>query len=204
MACKDADFVRFAKDEYGKWEQGANMSLKQNMNSCLIKFKTLKMKGLWEIPSPEQEQIIALTAAVTSLKSKSGKEAKRSSRGSDGKRESANSGGRTPRKDDGAFAWKGVAPKDGEPKSKVVKGKTYHWCHHHANPLWALHNPDAFPNLCRLNPKYDELEAAHKARGKGNEPRAADMTLQGALAAIDNLDEEFKNEGVARLLRGSG
>jgi hypothetical protein len=28
MTCKDADFVRFAKDEYGKWEQGANISLK--------------------------------------------------------------------------------------------------------------------------------------------------------------------------------
>jgi hypothetical protein len=70
MACKDADFVRFAKDEYGKWEQGANMSLKQYMNSCLIKFKTLKMKGLWGTPSPEQEHIIALTAVFTSMKLK--------------------------------------------------------------------------------------------------------------------------------------
>jgi hypothetical protein len=52
MACKDTDFVRFAKDEYRKWEQGANMSLKQYMNPCLIKFKTLKMKGIWETPSP--------------------------------------------------------------------------------------------------------------------------------------------------------
>jgi hypothetical protein len=52
MACKDTDFVRFAKDEYRKWEQGANMSLKQYMNPCLKKFKTLKMKGIWETPSP--------------------------------------------------------------------------------------------------------------------------------------------------------
>ena len=190
MACKDADFVRFAKDEYGKWEQGANMPLKQYMNSCLMKFKTLKMKGLWETPSPEQEHIIALTAAFTSLKMKSTKDTTRSSRASDGKRELASSGGRTPKKDDGAFAWKGVAPKDGEPKKKVVKGKTYHWCTHHTNPLWALHNPDAFPNLCRLNPKYTKLEAAHKAGEGGTEPTAESITLQSALAAIENSDSE--------------
>jgi hypothetical protein len=178
MACKDAGFVRFAKDEYGKWEQGANMSLKQYMNSCLIKFKTLKMNGLWETPSPEQEQIIALTAAFTSMKVKATNA--RSNRTSDGKRESASSGGRTPRKDDGIFAWKEVGPKDGEPKSKVVKGKTYYWCTHHASPLWALHNPDGFPNLCRLHPKYAKLEAAHKAGERADEPTAANMTLQSA------------------------
>jgi hypothetical protein len=75
MVCKDADFVRHAKDEYARWEQGANMSLKEYTNSCLLKYKTLIMKGVWEAPSPEQEQIIALTAAVSSLKfkAKSGK-----------------------------------------------------------------------------------------------------------------------------------
>jgi hypothetical protein len=46
------------------------MSLKDYMVSCLTKYKTLKMKGLWEAPSPEQEQIITLTATVSSLKAK--------------------------------------------------------------------------------------------------------------------------------------
>jgi hypothetical protein len=71
-----------------------------------------------------------------------------------------------------------------------VKGKTYHWCTHHANPLWALHNPDAFPNMCRCNPKYDELENAHKAGEGGKEPTAEDITLQSALAAIEYSDSE--------------
>jgi hypothetical protein len=107
------------------------------------------------------------------------------------KKESTQSG-KTPRKEDRSFVWKGVAPKEGEPKSKVVKRKTYHWCTHHMNPLWALYNPDAFPNMFQLNPKYDELEAAHKGRGKGSEPTAGDMTLQDALAAIDNSDCEIE------------
>jgi hypothetical protein len=165
------------------------MQLKNYMNSCLLKFNTLKMKGLWETPSPEQEKIIALTAAVSSLKSRSTKDT--NPKGTNGKREPTQSG-KTPGKDGGIFAWKGVAPKEGEPKSKVVKGKTYHWCTHHASPLWSLHKPNAFPNLCRLNPRYAKLEAAHKGGGKGREPAAGDMTLQDALAAIDDSDCEVE------------
>jgi hypothetical protein len=71
--CKDADFVRHTKDEYARWEQGATMNLKEFMALALTKYKTLKLKGDWESPSPEQEQIIALTAAVSSLKTKAGK-----------------------------------------------------------------------------------------------------------------------------------
>jgi hypothetical protein len=55
MVCKDADFVRHAKDEYARCEQGANISLKEYITSCMAKYKTLRMKGMWEAPSPEQE-----------------------------------------------------------------------------------------------------------------------------------------------------
>jgi hypothetical protein len=102
--------------------------------------------------------------------------------------------GKGPRKNSGDFAWKDVAPKKGDPRSKVVKGKTYHWCTHHTTPLWTLHNPDSFPNLCRYNPKYAELEKAFSG-GAGDsdgdkEPTAADMKLADALAAIQESDEE--------------
>jgi hypothetical protein len=52
MVCKDADFVRHAKDQYARWEQGATMTLKGYMGSSLTKFKTFKMKGLGEASSP--------------------------------------------------------------------------------------------------------------------------------------------------------
>jgi hypothetical protein len=154
MVCKDADFVRHAKDEYGRWEQGATVTLKGYMASCLIKYKTLKMKGLWEAPSPEQEQIIALTVVVSSLRTKAASKA--------GVKTKAVVPGKPPKKgdkvptktrNDGVFAWKDVAPATGEPTSKVVNGKTYYWCTHHPTPMWALHNPDTYPNLCQLHPK---------------------------------------------------
>jgi hypothetical protein len=188
MACKDADFVRHAKDEYAKWEQGATMTLKEYMGSCLTKFKTLKMKGLWEAPSPEQEQIIALTAAVTSLKAKAGKPGKPKPKVPNG----GEGNEQVRHKHAGKFAWKDHAPKSGEPTSKIVQGKTYYWCTHHKNPMWALHNPNSFPNLCRGHPKFAEMEAAFKKKG-GSEPTASDITLQAALAALS--DDESDGEG---------
>jgi hypothetical protein len=188
MACKDADFVRHAKDEYAKWEQGAVMTLKDYMASCLTKYKTLKMKGLWEAPSPEQEQIMALTAAVSSLRAKANKPGKPKATGKD-----IRAPGTNPDKDKlkhgGKFAWKDLAPKAGESHTKSMMGKMYYWCTHHPNPMWALHNPHSFPNLCRLHPKFAEMEATFKKKGSPREPTAADITLQAALAGIDESDE---------------
>jgi hypothetical protein len=61
--------------------------------------------------------------------------------------------------------------------------------------MWALHNPTAFPDLCRLHPKYVEMEAAHKAKKKqggagGKEPTAADIQLSQAMAAIQESGSE--------------
>jgi hypothetical protein len=192
MVCKDADFVRHAKDEYGKWEQGANVTLKGYMASCLVKYKTLRrMKGLWEAPSPEQEQIIALTAAVSSLKTKAATKAgNKSKESTPGKSTKGNDKTPSKTRNDGIFAWKDVAPEKGEPTPKTVNGKTYYWCTHHPTPMWTLHNPDAYPNLCRLHPKYKELEAAHKANGGTKEITADDIQINSALQAIEDSDDD--------------
>jgi hypothetical protein len=193
MVCKDADFVRHAKDEYAKWEQGASMTLKEYTSSCLIKYKTLRMKGIWEAPSPEQEQIIALTAAVSSLKFKA-----KSGKSKTTQKENTKQADKGTSRNNGSFAWKDVAPKAGEATTKLMSGKTYYWCTHHTNPMWALHNPIAFPDLCRLYPKYKEMEAAHKAKkggtagGKG--PTAADIQLSQAMAAIDESESEHSED----------
>jgi hypothetical protein len=86
----------------------------------------------------------------------------------------------------------------------VIKGKTYYWCKHHTNPMWALHNPDAFPNLCRLYPKYHALETVYNAgkekvmdRGDDSDdkkPTAADMTLEEASAAIEESESEEEGQ----------
>jgi hypothetical protein len=60
--------------------------------------------------------------------------------------------------------------------------------------MWALHNPTYFPDLCRLYPKYSEMEAAHKAKKQGaaadQEPTAADIQLGQVMAAIEDYGSE--------------
>jgi YHS domain-containing protein len=198
MACKDADFVRHAKDEYSKWEQGAPITLQDYMDSALTKYKTLKMKGLWEAPSPEQEQIIALTAAFSSLKAKTSRTKDPKDKGP-GKKKPGDGKDKGPRRNKGAFAWKDVAPKSGE-KTKTFKGKTYYWCTNHEHSQWTLHNPDSFPNLCKGHPNYAAMEAKWKASGGGEAAEsseavsAADIKLESALAAIDE-ESDSDQEG---------
>jgi hypothetical protein len=112
--------------------------------------------------------------------------------------ESSKQADKGPRKNDGSFAWKDVPPRAGEPTTNVVKGKTYYWCTHHPNQMWALHNPTAFPDLCRLHPKYVEMEAAHKAKKQGGaggkELTAADIQLSQAMAAIEGSGSEESYE----------
>ncbi len=58
--------------------------------------------------------------------------------------------------------------------------------------MWALHNPDAFPNMCRMNPKYTEMEAAFNAQG--GDQTAEDIKLQDALLAIEDSDSGGEDE----------
>jgi hypothetical protein len=193
--CKDAAFVRHTRDEYSRWEQGATMSLKDYMSSALTKYKTLKMKGQWEAPSPEQEQIIALSAAVSSLRAKSGRTPTKEKRTSDKKNQDGKSKGG--RRNEGPYAWKDVPPKSNDPKSKTVKGKTYYWCTNHEHPQWAIHNPDSFPNLCKRHPNYSTMEAAWTASGGSDAPdgkkkgvSASDIQLDSALAEIEGSESD--------------
>ena len=105
----------------------------------------------------------------------------------------------TTRKNEGAYAWKDVPPKTGDPETKEFKGKTYNWCTNHEHPQWSLHSPTSFPNLCKNHPKYAELEAAWTASGgqakseKKEKVSAADIQLESALANIESSDSESED-----------
>jgi hypothetical protein len=168
------------------------MTLKEYMASACTKYQMLIMKGLWESPSPEQEQIIALTAAVSSLKSRTGKAP--GGRAVTGKQRVQVTPRSGPLKNEGDYAWKDIAPKAGDLDKKQVKGKDCFWCTRHKQPQWTLHNPDSFPNLCKYDPKYAELEAAWKASSNNaGEALADDIKLESALAAIQDSESESED-----------
>jgi hypothetical protein len=55
--------------------------------------------------------------------------------------------------------------------------------------MWALHNPDEYSNLCRLHPKYTEMEAAHNGRAgtHGSDKKAGTLAPWGILAEGEML-----------------
>ena len=114
------------------------------MQVALIKYKDRKRSEMWQAPSPEEEQIMALTAQVGELqKQKSSSKAtsdkpKKKKGGSDSKKKTF-----AERYAGDKYAWKLVPPASGEPKSKEVNKKTYHFCPHHNEGagLWVLHSP---------------------------------------------------------------
>ena len=144
LAVPDKKFVEYIEKQKDKYDEGEDITTKKLMQVALIKYKDRKRSEMWQTPSPEEEQIMALTAQVGELqKQKSSSKAtsdkpKKKKGGSDSKKKTF-----AERYAGDKYAWKLVPPASGEPKSKEVNKKTYHFCPHHNEGagLWVLHSP---------------------------------------------------------------
>jgi hypothetical protein len=83
-----------------------------------------------------------------------------------------------------ANAWKWVPPKTGEPRTKTVRNREFHWCTHHTNKetnkngMWVTHNPAD----CKL-----KTPSTPPSAKKG--PRSDFHAMHSIIEAYDN-DEE--------------
>ena len=132
------------------------MTTTKLMQVALTKYKDRIRSDTWQAPSAEEEQIIALTAQISDLRKETSNHAERekgkkstSKKGNDGKK--ANKA-----KIAEKYAWKLVPPARGEPTTKEVNKKTYHFCPHHNNEsgAWVIHHPS----------KCDRREVKNKAK----------------------------------------
>jgi len=60
MVVTDKDVVRFISRKLEKYEGGKDISTDELMQLADNKFRLLKEKGMWEAPSQEEENIMAL------------------------------------------------------------------------------------------------------------------------------------------------
>lgn len=117
------------------------------------KYKLLVENNQWNSPNEDQQKIIALAAQVKSLKKTSTKRSTLNSTSKPKERKDKNSSSTTSESKNRSTtgrdksknrsdppAWKLKAPKAGEPKSKTIEGKKYHWCPYHQ--MWTLHKPE--------------------------------------------------------------
>ena len=180
-AASDQAFVNYIQRKRDAYDEGENVTENSLMNDAENKFNNIKLEGKWNALSPDQEKIMALTAKFNQLKDKNlklskeitdPKSVKNNKKSSKKKKKSKK------RKDDEKYAWKKIPPKEGEPRIKVVDGKTYYWCEDHM--AWVLHKPKD----CDLRKERlaEEKQAAEKEAEKQN--------TANALTYADILNQE--------------
>ena len=149
-------YVKQEKDAFRKLKKGSRPKIEEYMRDMSQKEVSMRTDNEWNVMSPEDSMLLALVNSLD--KSNNGKKTKnknnkkkQSEKDTDKESDEKKRDPKKKRlsKDARIPDWKKVAPKNGEPKTKVVDGKTYHFCKHCRNGegMWALHkeadhNPD--------------------------------------------------------------
>ena len=113
------------------------------MQVVLTKYKDRKRSDMWQAPSAEAEQIMALTVQISDLKKAKGPATIERSKKSGGAKSDTKKKSRANAYAE-KYAWKLVAPASGEPTTKDVDSKTYHFCPNHNDGMggaWLIHLP---------------------------------------------------------------
>jgi hypothetical protein len=188
MGASDADFIDFIKRKKNSYEEGdIDLTAEQLMQATDNKYNSLKQSGRWNQTSEQDDKIIALQAQVSHLIAKTNK--KKPTAGT-----SEIAGNTRERKTPLArAAWNDVAPKEGEPETKVVDGKTYYWCRHHQK--WSL-NPNHTTDSCKGHgvKATDELPPGHKKKDGSKAKDTPAIRLQSALMSVNSQEESDDDE----------
>jgi hypothetical protein len=146
------------------------------MQVALEKFKTIHAEKQWCKKTERELEFIAMQSQLNQLKqnAKTPKPTKGKTPDGAGKANRLK----------GKYAWKGIAPKPGEPHEKTMNGKVYIYCPHHGETKWVL----------KVNVKgIDHKTGCSKLLAQANGSGAADGALT---AAIANLTEEEAKETI--------
>ena len=168
LAVPDKKFVEYIEKQKDKYDEGEDVTPKNLMQVALIKYKDRKRSDKWEAPSVETEQVMALNAKYNGNKA----DKERKAGGSEKKQSKQTRNEK--------YAWKLVPPGSGEPKTKEVNKKTYHFCpnHNDGKGAWVIHHPN----------KCDRRE---DTQDKGDRPgKEKAMSLAKVLQAIQDESAE--------------
>jgi hypothetical protein len=149
------------------------------MDQGLTKYDALVTSGDYANSDPKDAQILALQTQLQNLEDTVTKKRPKN----DKTRSSTGKGATDTAKRKGREAWQLVAPKTGEPTSKTVNGRTFHWCTkphgHDGVPIWGVHEPAKHKDVFK--------------RQKVADTPAEDATPQAHVGTIE-LDESAFNE----------
>lgn len=177
-ACKDLEFVDYIKKKEDLYEEGGEVSTEQLMEWALNKYKTRQENLTWCQKSDEEQTIIALQAQVQSLIAKNKSNSTKLTSNAAKKKTKSKA------KNDYRAPWMKEAPKEGEPTTKEVEGKDFHWCPTHG--AWVRHTPEECQGL-GFRRNNSTPAPATGATGPA-------MRLSNALSAIADEEDEDDDE----------
>jgi hypothetical protein len=83
------------------------------------------------------------------------------------------------------YTWKREPPKEGQPKTKEVKRRTYHWCKEHT--AWVAH----LPEKCKVKQECKRQECERKDNQKKDTKHGAlAHVMRALLTDIEEEDED--------------
>ena len=190
----DREFVEHMKLKKNACDDGDDITADQLMSLALDKFENLRTEGKWMALSPEQEQIVALSAQFDKLKDDNLRLSKALKKSAKNKRNSGSDNSQTGgkknkgKKKDGKWAWKKVPPKDNEPKTKTVNKQTHHWCETHL--AWTVHaNED-----CEERKKRERENSSDNQSNSDERNNRRTSLAQAMTTILEDIEDEEDDE----------
>jgi hypothetical protein len=126
QAASDREFVRYINQKKDAYDDGSDLTPEQLMTFALNKYEVLTKQDLWNAKTAEQEQIVALSAElgkITDVNLKLARTLQSNGKGTnkcpnDQKGKGKNKGKGKGKGKESKWAWKKVAPKENESKTK--------------------------------------------------------------------------------------
>jgi hypothetical protein len=205
----DKEFLAYHAQKRMEYDEGKPISTEELMRLMRIKFQNKRRQKTWNVPTAEEEQIIALAAEVKSLRSQnqnlrrgSNRNAQTPGAGAGRQQNNPKNGNRSPKKGragkanqgrdgdylnaTGKWSWLKAAPKPGEKTSKSYDGKLFFWCKNHAR--WGRHAPAN----CRKGQGSPKDKNKNNNKNQSSKQAEPQLRFAESLAAVvgDDTDDD--------------
>jgi hypothetical protein len=178
-AADDPNFVQYIKYKESLWEENQvpDMTAHSLMNIADDKFKTMVTKSEWKggtpgkSPAVKESDLVSFQSTMEAMVKQATK-----------KQRAARTTQFT-----GKWAWKAIAPKGNEPRTKEFEKKKYIACANHPPAQWVL--AEGHRDGCRLDPK-NKPQATPAPQVKKPTPDAKTLSYMKALMSVFEGDHE--------------
>jgi hypothetical protein len=186
----DETFVKHIRVKEDDWEDGTIVQLKAGalMRLAEEKFKTLKLKKLWNSATKEDASIVAMKAELQEMTELAALRAEVASLKNNDTEKKCGRNRCGSKRDTGEWAWKSVAPTGSQPKEKTFKNKVDTCCMFHGDTKWVLKSNHV--DGCRNDPNHGTKGKVKESRKQPSPDKKILQHAKALMNAMEVPDEE--------------